>query len=54
VQIEHIAKEAMQAGAKSRSCGCGSIQEDLVAKAAESVTGKIWSAKFYAKKPARS
>jgi arsenite methyltransferase len=50
-QIEHIAKEAVRAGAESLSCCCGSTTEDLVAKAAESVAGKIWSAKFYARKP---
>jgi arsenite methyltransferase len=51
-QIKHIAREAVQAGAKSLSSCCGSTQEELVSKAAESVAGKIWSAKFYAKKPA--
>ena len=50
-QIEHIAREAMQAGAKSVSCCGGSAPDELVSKAAESVAGKIWSAKFYAKKP---
>jgi SAM-dependent methyltransferase len=54
VQIEHIAREAVQAGAKSLSCGCGSAKEDLVSKAAESVAGKIWSAKFYARKPTKT
>jgi arsenite methyltransferase len=51
-QIEQIANKAMQAGAESLCCCGGSTPEDLVSKAAESVAGKIWSAKFYARKPA--
>jgi arsenite methyltransferase len=50
-QIEQIAQKAVQGGAESLSCCGGQSADDLVAQAAESVAGKIWSARFYAKKP---
>jgi len=53
-QIEQIAEKAVQAGAESLSGCCGPATADLVARAAESVAGKIWSAKFYARKPTGS
>jgi len=50
-QIEYLAGEATPPGEAALSCCGAPPPKELVSKAAESVAGKIVSAKFYARKP---
>ncbi len=50
-QLIALVKSELPQLERALACCAGTIGDDTIARIAESVEGKIWSAKFYARKP---